>query len=49
MRAALGTFCAFSEAIFYCGALKKFGPNIAKLCLLIMAFSSGMFISSTGR
>jgi len=47
IRAFLGLFCAVSESVFYCGVLKKFGPNIAKLCLLILASCTGLFISST--
>ncbi|GFN98152.1 mannosyltransferase [Plakobranchus ocellatus] len=46
-RCLLGIACASSEVLLYRGVTKLYGPNIARLFLVLLLFSAGMFISST--
>ena len=36
-----------SKVYFYRGVLCEFGANVGRLCLALLVFSTGMFISST--
>lgn len=47
MRCILGFVCALCEVYFYKGVLKRFGPVIARSTLLLLLFSTGMFVSCT--
>uniref|UniRef100_A0A1B6CT78 Mannosyltransferase n=3 Tax=Clastoptera arizonana TaxID=38151 RepID=A0A1B6CT78_9HEMI len=46
-RCLLGLLCSLCEVYFYKSICREFGINVARLMLLIMLFSTGMFISST--
>ncbi|XP_054159813.1 alpha-1,2-mannosyltransferase ALG9-like isoform X2 [Oppia nitens] len=46
-RCILAFCCALCETYLYRGILRQFGPSIARLFLLFMVLSNGMFISST--
>ncbi|XP_064486177.1 alpha-1,2-mannosyltransferase ALG9-like [Ornithodoros turicata] len=47
MRCILGFVCSLCEVYFYKGVLHCFGANVARIMLVLMLFSTGMFISST--
>ncbi|XP_050048305.2 alpha-1,2-mannosyltransferase ALG9 [Dermacentor andersoni] len=47
MRCILGFVCALCEVYFYKGVLKRFGPVVARSTLVLLLFSTGMFISCT--
>lgn len=47
LRCLLGFICALCEVYFYRGVLCEFGANVGRLCLALLVFSTGMFISST--
>ncbi|GFR69391.1 mannosyltransferase, partial [Elysia marginata] len=45
-RCLLGIACASAEILLYRGVTKLYGPNVARLLLVLLLFSAGMFISS---
>ncbi|ESN96300.1 hypothetical protein HELRODRAFT_68493, partial [Helobdella robusta] len=47
LRCFLAIVCVICETFFYKSIQYKYGNNISRLCLLVMMFSPGMFISST--
>lgn len=47
LRCMFGFICALCEVYFYRGVLCEFGANVGRLCLALLVFSCGMFISST--
>jgi len=47
LRCLFGFVCALCEVYFYRGVLCEFGANVGRLCLALLVFSAGMFISST--
>jgi len=47
LRCLFGFICAICEVYFYRGVLCEFGANVGRLCLGLLVFSAGMFISST--
>lgn len=47
LRCMFGFICAVCEVYFYRGVLCEFGANVGRLCLALLVFSTGMFISST--
>jgi len=47
LRCLFGFVCAICEVYFYRGVLCEFGANVGRLCLALLVFSAGMFISST--
>jgi len=47
LRCMFGFISALCEVYFYRGVLCEFGANVGRLCLAILVFSTGMFISST--
>lgn len=47
MRCILGFVCALCEVYFYKGVLKRFGPVVARSTLVLLLFSTGMFVSCT--
>ncbi|EEC08337.1 glycosyltransferase, putative [Ixodes scapularis] len=47
MRCILGFACSLCEVYFYRGVLHRFGPVVARTTLVLLLFSTGMFVSST--
>ncbi|CAN8024902.1 unnamed protein product [Ixodes persulcatus] len=47
MRCVLGFACSLCEVYFYRGVLHRFGPVVARTTLVLLLFSTGMFVSST--
>lgn len=47
MRCILGFVCALCEVYFYKGVLRRFGPVVARSTLVLLLFSTGMFVSCT--
>jgi len=47
LRCLFGFICALCEVYFYRGVLCEFGANVGRLCLALLVFSAGMFVSST--
>ncbi|CAN7992185.1 unnamed protein product [Ixodes hexagonus] len=47
MRCVLGFACSLCEVYFYRGVLHRFGPVVARGTLVLLLFSTGMFVSST--
>ncbi|XP_058946137.2 alpha-1,2-mannosyltransferase ALG9-like isoform X2 [Pocillopora verrucosa] len=46
LRFALSIFCAACETYFYSGIIKQFGNHVARIAVVFMIFSTGMFISA---
>ncbi len=47
LRCLLAIGCSACEVYFYRGVLRELGTNVARLTLLLLVFSAGMFACST--